>query len=280
MARKGTQNPAADAASVTPLVAPLAAQDPAHHPVTILPIAPETQAAASVPGDDFVHHSKAREVPKRTSKACSVWVHGPAMLHILAEANRAFTKAAKANKLSEGRVERVHAYFQKSQTAVHLVPADREDKTALLVQWEDRKGAYINLYALLRDHSLDLPTGYATLCRAEFAPDSKVGPALVIYLTDRIQTKWTKKGAAAQAAPKAGGTAKEAGAGGTAKEAGAGGAVKALDATPQTAEATKPKRTRKKRSAMTPEELADLEDREIEAEMKELDEFFKSRDQG
>jgi hypothetical protein len=200
VARKGKKSPAADAASVTPPIAPQAAPfpDPAD-PHQLL-------AVGHVEGDsEFIHHSEAKEVSPRTAKACSVWYASPATLHPLVEARRSLIKSAKSQGWTVNRVNRVHAYFNRSEEAIYLVAAEDEDLEALPATGWPKK-VQINLYELMRTHNQDLPQGKSILCQARYEPDARVGPSLVIMLKHELKVRWestkpttTGKGGSAKA---------------------------------------------------------------------------------
>jgi hypothetical protein len=190
MARKGKTNPAADAASVTPPIAPLAAPFP--DPVSSVD-PHELVAVGHVDGgSEFVHHSQAKAVPRRTASPLSAWYESPATLLPLVQARRALIQSAFDQGWSVNRVNRAHVYFQTKEAALYVVAAEDEDTEALPVTgWPDRVA--INLYELMASHSQDLPIGKSVLCRARYEQSTSVGPALVVRLKDEIKVRWASK---------------------------------------------------------------------------------------
>jgi hypothetical protein len=190
MARKGKRIPATEAASGTP---PDAAKvEPSRDSLTPA----ESLAVSHLSGDpEFVHHSEAKEVARRTAKGCKVWYRSPAVVEFLVEARKVLLKSSKMQGWPVAQVKRVEAYFNKLEEAIYIVAADPEDTSALPVSGWSRK-ATVNLYELMASHSQDLEQGKSILCQATYSERARVGPALVIPLKNPVKTTWSKEAGA------------------------------------------------------------------------------------
>lgn len=152
--------------------------------------------------DQLIGPKPDQEVQKGTAYSSSGWLHSPAQLELLAQADWRLARVANLKRTDDAQinqVDRVEAKLVPGTKLLILRPALDQDLTAAPVnRYAGQSGAWINLFDLLKPAKLTVTTGYRQLYTVSYVPKtSPLWPALVIDLgkpLERRQQPKRKKG--------------------------------------------------------------------------------------
>lgn len=144
-------------------------------------------ALNSVKPEQLIGAVPDEELRKGTAYPSSAWLHSPAQLELLAQADERLSRVANMKQTAEANVnlvERVDAKLIPGTKLLVLRPASNRDLTAYPVhRYAGQAGAWINLYNLLKPASLAVDSGYRELYTVCYVPStSPLWPGLVIDL--------------------------------------------------------------------------------------------------
>lgn len=149
----------------------------------------------NVKPDQLVTPVPDSEVVKGRAYRSAAWLYGPAMLELMAMADRRLTKVAGLEGSSARRVERVKAMLIKGTKLLVVKAAPADDLTALPVtRYTGGSSAWINLISLLGTAGLTVESNWKELYEVAFVPKSSpLWPGLLINLGERKDRRSTAK---------------------------------------------------------------------------------------
>lgn len=131
--------------------------------------------------EDLVGTTPGAEIRKSTALPSSCWIFGPGKVELLSVAYGRLVRTAGPNVKY---VDRAYAHIVKGTKILIIQPAPDTDLTAYEVKrYDGVPGALINLHALLKEHKLDVATGWKERHDVAYIPKgSPLGKGIAINL--------------------------------------------------------------------------------------------------
>lgn len=144
--------------------------------------------------EQVIRASPDAEIIKGTARGSIAWRHAPAMIELLAVADKRLTRTANEAGQNVTKVEKVHAFLLKGTKILVLQAAPSNDMTAYPVSRYRSSGAWINLMSLLGEVGFTGETGWKDRFEVAYVPKgSPFWPGLVIDLSNAKERRRESK---------------------------------------------------------------------------------------
>ena len=148
-------------------------------------------ASAQARGGDpeYIFLDPNAKVERESKYGSATWVLSRGRFELLMEATILALEAYRLRKNVDAKhIDYIRACVQRGTKKVLLIPADKGETGAKKCSFT-KSGIRINLASLLVASKLDILSGQKELFPVTLDPDTGLGPALVVDMTEYIQRK-------------------------------------------------------------------------------------------